>query len=286
MKKKSPFLLGAHMSISGGLHKAIEQGSSIGCTTIQLFTKSNRQWAAKKLLLEDIELFKQARQKLRISPIIAHACYLINIGSIDVLIEEKSVQALSIELQRCSDLGIEYLVLHPGSRTTVSEQECLDKIVKNLDDILSRDPDGETMILLETMAGQGSVVGSTFEHLEYILKNSKYKKRLGVCVDTCHIFAAGYDIRDLQSYETTWKKFDEVVGIENIKVIHINDSKRELSCNVDRHENIGEGKIGLYAFELLMNDARFQLIPKILETPKDSLEEDEKNLKVLLSLLK
>lgn len=283
MKKKHSLLFGAHMSIAGEIHRAIERGESIGCSAIQIFTKSNRQWMAKPLLPEHIELFKKTWQNSSITSIIAHASYLLNIGSADQNLEEKSLSALKIEFQRCADLTIPYLVLHPGSHTNTGEKECIERISKNLDHLLTAIPHG--MILLETMAGQGSQIGYTFEQLAEIIKNSVHKKRIGVCFDTCHAFAAGYDLRTLESYRRMWKYFDTVIGIEKIKAFHVNDSQKDLGSRVDRHTDIGNGKLGLEAFELLFNDPTFFDIPKILETPKADLSEDRKNMDVLVSLL-
>jgi len=282
--QKDRLLIGAHMSIAGGLYQAIERGQSIGCTTIQIFTKSNRQWRAKELTPHDIMSFKKSVNNSNIAPIVAHATYLINIGSPSAEVQQKSIEALIIELQRCQDLAIPYLVLHPGSSLDASPEECLEHIANNLNIVFERMP-GNTQILLETMAGQGSAVCYTFEHIAQIIQQSYYKERLGVCLDTCHVFAAGYDLRTSATYEALWKKFNATIGLNFLKVIHVNDSKKDIGSHVDRHANIGEGAIGIEAFRLLMNDSRFFTIPKIIETPKDSLEEDLRNLIMLRSLL-
>lgn len=284
--KKYTLLLGAHMSIAGGLEQAVIQGESIGCSAIQLFTKSNRQWKAKELSQKDIDLFKQTVQTSSIKKehIVAHATYLINLGSTDTDINKKSIAAVIEEIERCNALQIPYLVLHPGSSKTTDITQVLDTITQNLDTVFESAP-GNTMILLETMAGQGTSVCYQLEQLAYIYKKSAFKHRLGVCLDTCHIFAAGYDFRTQETYDAFWKTFDQIVGIDILKIMHINDSKKELGSRVDRHENIGNGKIGLVGFELLFNDARFFAIPKILETPKNSLEEDILNMNVIKKLL-
>lgn len=285
--KKHRLLLGAHMSISGGLEKAIERGESIGCTTIQLFTKSNRQWHAKPLSEEDIELFIKTAQSSAIHPIIAHATYLINIASPETKIEKQSTQALAKELERCQELGIHYLVLHPGSYVKGSPDEGIERIINNLNEVLDNVP-GNTIIALETMAGQGSALCSTFEQIAYIINHIRHKKRIGVCFDTCHAFVAGYDLRTPKAYEQTWKHFNDVIGLENLNVIHVNDSKKGLNSRVDRHEHIGKGELGLEAFELLFNDERFFGIPKILETPKVTQEpftEDKMNMETIRGLL-
>ena len=283
MKKEHSLLLGAHMSIAGGINKAIERGESIGCSAIQIFTKSNRQWYAKELSDEEIELFKQAWKKSSVKSVVAHASYLLNIGSSNPDLEEKSLDGLKIELQRCADLNIPYLVIHPGSRTDTDEQSCLAKISKNIDKVLTQVPHG--MILLETMAGHGSQVGYTFEHLAEIIKQANHKRRIGVCIDTCHLFAAGYDLQTEKAYHDMWKHFDTAIGMHKLKAIHVNDSQKELGSRIDRHIDIGKGKIGLDAFELLLNDPALFDIPKILETPKEDLTDDKRNLDTLMGLL-
>lgn len=285
--KKRRLLLGAHMSIAGGLEQAIISGSSIGCTTIQLFTKSNRQWNAKPLTDDQIELFKKTHKEYAVDPVVAHATYLINIASPDSKIAQASMKALAFELERCQSIEIPYLVLHPGSYTSGDRQEGLERISKHLDQIFEQ-VSGSTMILLETMAGQGSVLCSTFEDIAIVINNSKHKKRLGVCVDTCHLFVAGYDLRTPETYKKTWDDFDQIIGLDRLKVIHINDSKKGLHSRVDRHEHIGKGELGLEPFRLLFNDERFYEIPKILETPKSTEEpftEDKMNMEIINSLL-
>jgi len=283
-EKKQQLLLGAHMSIAGGFHLALERGESIGCTAIQIFTKSNRQWAARKLTNQDLNTFEAARKQSPIKSIIAHATYLINIGSPNKDTCKKSMKALALELQRCDQLGILYLVLHPGSHLGTGEEECLQRIADNLNDVFDKTP-GKTTILLETMAGQGSSVCYTFEHIAEILSQSAFKKRLGVCFDTCHAFVAGYDFRTKKTYEDMWKEFDKIIGLKKLKAIHINDSKKELGSHVDRHEDIGKGTLGLEPFKFLFNDERFFDIPKILETPKDDLKNDLKNIETIKKLI-
>lgn len=283
MSKKHTLLYGAHISIAGEIKLAIERGESIGCTAIQIFTKSNRQWHAKEITHEEALAFKQAWKKSSIKSVIAHAAYLINIGSPDKNIEHKSVSALKLEMERCVALDIPYLVLHPGSHANTDEQSCLKRIAHNLDQLFDTVP--HCSILLETMAGQGSSVGYTFEHIAQIMQYSQHKKRLGVCIDTCHIFSAGYDLTTKKTYDLLWKNFDKIIGINKLKIIHINDSKQACGSRVDRHTDIGKGKIGLEFFELLFNDSRFFDVPKVLETPKDNLEDDKRNMETLVSLL-
>lgn len=267
------------MSIAGGLYKAIERGESIGCTAIQIFTKSNRQWKSNTITPHDANLFRQAWKNSSIQQVIVHASYLINLGSSNPLTLEKSRAALIDELKRCETLGIPYLVLHPGSSKDLHETKCLDQIGIGLNYALQNT--SFTTILLETMAGQGSSVCHSFEHIAYILNSSEFKSRLGVCLDTCHIFAAGYDIRTMNVYTSTWSLFDKTVGLKNLKAIHINDSKKALGSRIDRHEHVGKGKLGIAAFEMLFNDERFFDIPKILETPKASLDDDAKNMALI-----
>jgi len=286
MTKKQTFLLGAHMSIAGGIEKSIERAASINCTCMQIFTKSNRQWYAKPLDNESIKAFKHTtKNNPSIKAIAVHASYLINIASLDTELNKKSLQALDIEFKRCQALEIPYLILHPGSCGNTNKKQCINAIAHAINTVLKNNP-GKSMILLENMGGQGSVIGSTFEELAEIYKAVDDKKRIGFCFDTCHAFVAGYDFRDKKNYENLWLQFDKILGLENLKAFHINDSKKELGSNADRHEAIGKGKIGLEAFRLLVNDERFFDVPKILETPKEKdLEDDIKNINTLKSLI-
>jgi len=284
MTKKHHLLLGAHMSVTGGMEKAFERGESIGCTTMQIFSKSNRQWKAKPISEAEAEAFIEAQKKSDIKPVMVHATYLINLATPEQAALHKSIQAVKEELARCAQLNIPYLVLHPGSKLNGDENTALEQVTVALDAILEAS-EGHTMILLEIMAGQGSSICYTFEQLAQIIKNSKHKHRLGVCFDTCHAFAAGYDFSNPKGYEEMWDHFDKTIGINKLKAIHLNDSKKECDSRVDRHEEIGEGKIGMKAFELLMNDERFFDVPKVLETPQDDLKDYARNMKVLKSLL-
>ena len=283
MKKQYSLLLGAHVSIAGKIFQAIERGESIKCSAIQIFTKSNRQWYAKPLNEEEIELFKRNWKNSSIQSIIAHASYLLNLGSPNPESEKKSLDALAIEFKRCAALGISNLVLHPGSHTGTDQESCIERISKNIDTVLDHNHHGT--ILLETMAGQGSQVGYTFEQLAHIIKLSKHKKRIGICFDTCHAFAAGYDFRTEHTYHSMWEQFDKIIGINKLGAIHINDSQKDIGSRVDRHADIGKGKIGLKAFELLFNDPNLFDIPKILETPATELSDYRKNMTILEGLL-
>lgn len=284
--QKHHLLLGAHMSVAGGFEKALERGESIGCTAIQIFTKSNRQWAAKKISSEQADTFKAAAKKSPVLFTMAHASYLINLGSADTAIAKKSAHALIDELERCAQLGIRYLAFHPGSGGKNDRQETLEQISNFLNEVLEQSPTSTTL-LIENMAGQGAVVCNTFEELALLRKKSAHKTRLGVCFDTCHAFAAGYDFTTEKSYQAMWKNFDDIIGLEHLKAIHVNDSKKGLGAHVDRHEHIGKGALGLEAFRLLFNDKNFFDIPKILETPKDGddLHHDLENMTVLKKLI-
>ncbi len=277
-------LLGAHMSTAGGFEKAIVRGEAIGCTVIQIFTKSNRQWAASPLTPPAIAAFKDALQHSSIQTVVAHAAYLINIGSSNPELRHKSTMALIEELDRCHYLGIPYLVVHPGAQGHADDHDCLARIAQQLDIVLSKTI-GTTMILLETMAGQGNSTCATFEQLAYIYEQTSHKNRIGICFDTCHAFVAGYDFTTPELYEKTWRMFDTILGIDLIKVIHLNDSKKTLGSRVDRHEHISHGKLGETAFKLLMNDTRFFNVPKILETPKEGLIDDWRNMQTLVHLI-
>jgi deoxyribonuclease IV len=285
--KKDQLLLGAHMSIAGGFQQAIIKGESIGCTAIQIFTKSSRQWNTKPITLEQSNLFKTTLQESScVKSVMAHASYLINIGSSDKALAQKSVTALTEELQRCHTLGIPFLVLHPGAHGKATAEESLDLASQNLNYVFEQYT-GDTIVLLENTAGQGSSIGSTFEQLHTIYEGTSHKNKVGFCFDTCHAFAAGYDLSTSESYEAIWNHFDKTIGLKNLKAFHLNDSAKGLGSHVDRHAHIGHGKIGLEGFRLLMNDARFFSLPKILETPKaeSNLDQDLENLTVLKNLL-
>ncbi len=266
--KIRPQTFGAHMSIAGGLHRAIERGLDAGCDCLQIFVKNQRQWSAKPLEEDVVRLWKASAQKAGMSHVVAHASYLVNLASADTVIWEKSVVALTDELERCEALGVPQLVFHPGAHGQATLKEGIGRIAKGIDEIHERTRGLKASLLLETTAGQGSAIGHRFEHLADILEAVRATARLGVCVDTCHIFAAGYALSPLRAYAATIQEFEHVVGAEWVKCIHVNDSKRDLGSRVDRHEHIGEGHIGLEGFRNLVNDARFLGVPKILETPK------------------
>lgn len=283
MHKKNN-LLGAHVSIADGFYNAIKQGEKIGATCIQIFTKSNRQWASKKITQPDIDLFIKTQNNSNISVVVAHASYLINLGSKTKETLEKSIAALVEELQRCDDLKIPYLVLHPGTMHSSSEEESLLFTADQINGALEKAKPKTVMLLLETMAGQGSTIGNTFEQIATIINHVKNKNDIGVCFDTCHAFASGYRFDTPDLYKKMWKNFDETVGIKNMKAFHINDSKKPLGSKVDRHEDIGKGMIGKNAFKMIMQDPRFIDIPKIVETPIETgLEDHKRNIETLKS---
>lgn len=280
-------LLGVHVSTAGGLMTAFDRAEKLGINTFQLFVKSNKQWfAPKELSDEDASAFRKRRKKWKASgPIVAHGCYLLNLGSSNPEIQEKSRNSFVQELLRANTLGIDYFVFHPGSHNGNGEEFGIANIAKALNWIHDQTPDVTTKTVLEVTAGQGSSIGHRFEQLEVILSKVAATDRTAVCVDTCHIFAAGYDIRTAESWERTFEEFRARMGLEKLVCIHTNDSKKGLATHVDRHEHIGEGEIGIEAFRLLMNDKRLQHIPKILETPKDeAMTEDFRNLDLLRGL--
>jgi deoxyribonuclease-4 len=271
------------MSIAGGVYNALLSGKELRCTTIQIFTKNANQWKAKELSPEEIEKFKQLLKETQISPVIAHDSYLINIASKDKELLQKSRESLLFELTRTELLGLPYLVMHPGSNP--DEKDGMKRIADSLSWVHSKSPKYKAKICLETTAGQGNTLGLRFEQIAEIMDLVNDKKRLGVCYDTAHTFVAGYDIRTKKVYDETFRKFNKIIGLKHLKVIHLNDSKKDLGTRVDRHEHIGKGFIGLEAFRMLLNDPRFENIPKIIETPREG-EMDKKNLRVLRGLVK
>lgn len=275
-------LLGTHISISGGFNKSIERAQSIDIDCMQIFTKSNRMWAAKPITKEDVFSFKNCLNKSKIKAVIAHASYLINIGSDSDDISKKSTTALIDELLRCEILGIKDLVLHPGNIGSTPTKTGILKISENINRSLAAT--NNSRILLENMAGQGSSIAHAFENIAMIYENIEQKNRIGVCFDTCHAFAAGYDLKD--NYIQVWKDFDSTIGLDKLFAIHLNDSKKPLGSKVDRHENIGNGFLTKQAFAQIINDPRFFNTIKILETPIEKCElEYTKDLNTLESLI-
>ena len=280
-------LLGAHFSIAGGLHNALLSASQYGCTALQIFTKNASTWKERTLSARDIEQFNMARKHSQIESICSHAAYLINLSSPDPSKLERSISALEHELIRSSQLRIPYVILHPGAHMGMGEDKGLRRIADGINIVFDRVAEATCKLLLETTAGQGSNLGYTFEQLAAISDMVEAKERSGFCLDTCHVFAAGYDLRTKSAYTNTMMAFDNALGLERLHVIHLNDSKKGLGSRVDRHEHIGEGAIGIDAFSFIMNDPRLKAIPKIIETPKEKgpLDHDRINLNRLRSLV-
>jgi len=273
------------MSIGGGVQMSIERARSIGCTAMQIFVKNNMQWFARPLTLEEIRGFLKHSQRHELLSIFAHANYLINLAAINPQFHANSLRALSEELIRADQLKLPFLVLHPGAHLGAGEEAGLEKIIESIDSVLSGIPKMKTRIALETTAGQGSCLGSKFEQLAYIISRVREPERLCVCLDTAHIFAAGYNIGSESAVRNTFREFDRVIGRDRLVAIHVNDSKTARGSRVDRHEHIGKGKIGLGAFRFIMRDRLFREIPKVLETPKGKdLREDAMNMKTLRAL--
>ena len=281
-----PILLGAHMSIGGGVHMAIERARSIDCTAAQMFVKNNMQWFARPLTREEIRAFLNHVQRDELESIFAHANYLINLAATNPQFHANSLRALAEEITRADQLELPFLVLHPGAHLGAGEEAGLEKIVDSINRVFDSVPRLKTRIALETTAGQGSCLGEKFEHLAYIISNVREPDRIRVCLDTAHVFAAGYDITSEPATRKMFREFDRIIGLDRLVAIHLNDSKTPRGSRVDRHEHIGKGKIGLDAFRFIMRDRRFRKIPKVLETPKGKeLREDVQNLRTLRRLL-
>jgi deoxyribonuclease-4 len=261
-------ILGAQTSIAGGYHKAVQRAAACGCDCVQLFTKNNSQWRAKKIEPQEAESFRAALAELGISHPLAHDSYLINLASPDKALWRRSVDAFIVELQRAETLGIPHVVTHPGAYTTSTGARGLRRIVRALDETHRQTRAIRAACLLETTAGQGTSLGWRFEQLAAILDRVKDPERLGICFDTCHVFAAGYAMATEKQYRATMNTFDAIVGLTKIKAFHLNDSRRNLGSRVDRHEHIGRGKMGLKPFQRLLADCRFRKIPMYVETPK------------------
>jgi deoxyribonuclease-4 len=280
-------ILGAHQSIAGGYYKSVEIAHATGCQCVQLFTKNNNQWRGKELTADDRERFQAALAKLGLAHPLAHNSYLINMASPDDELWKKSLDAMVIELLRAEWLGVPYVVAHPGAFTTTSEAAGIQRIIEALDEVHRQSPGIGAMVLLENTAGQGSCLGWRFEHLAEIIAGVRAPERLGVCIDTCHAFAAGYPLSTEKEYQATIGALDQTVGVGRVKAFHLNDSKKPLGSRVDRHEHIGRGALGIEAFRFLLNDERFSQVPMYLETPKekvDGVEMDVVNLTTLRGL--
>jgi len=275
------------MSIQGGVHRAIERGEALSCTAIQVFTRNQVQWRAAPLTDEKCEQFKAAWAASGVGPIVAHANYLIDLASADERVARLSLDHLIVEFQRAAALGLQWVVLHPGCHQGRGSEAGLRQVAESATRAMEATRDLSVGLLLETTAGQGTSLGWRFEHLACLLEAIAPPERLGVCFDTCHVFAAGYDLRTPETYEATMAEFDRVVGLSRIHAVHVNDAKRDLGSRVDRHEQIGRGKLGRGAFRCLLRDARLAAVPKIIETPKEDDERDDwdmANLRLLRRL--
>lgn len=278
-------ILGAHMSISGGVDKAPARGRSVGCDIIQIFTKNSNQWNEPQLTSETISNFKDEIKRHELKTAFAHDSYLINLGSPNKKIYAMSLAAFEAEHHRSEQLGLMGVVFHPGAHVGSGEESAFARISEAINKVHEETRGYKVLTLLENAAGQGSTVGHKFEHLSVLIEKVKDQKRIGVCFDTQHAFAAGYDLRTEEGYEKVFREFDRVVGIKWIRAFHLNDSKKELGDRVDRHENIGKGFLGITPFKCLMHDKRFKEIPASLETPKsEDCHEDREALELLRSL--
>jgi deoxyribonuclease-4 len=287
-------LLGAHMSVAGGLPRAVERAVVHRCEALQIFAKNASQWRGRELPAAEIREFRARVKAAGIGPVVSHGSYLINLATTDATLRRQSLEAMGDEIDRAEALGLLGVVLHPGAYTIGNEADGLSLIADALLELLRARRRGKTMVLLENTAGQGTTLGATFEQLASIIAKTNDHRRIGVCLDTCHLIASGYDLGSAEGYETTFKQFGRSVGFERLKAFHMNDSKRPLGSRVDRHEHIGQGHLGLEPFRRIVNDRRFRELPMLLETPKaegkatgpiavDPL--DQQNLNVLRSLM-
>jgi deoxyribonuclease-4 len=284
-KLKGP-LLGTHMSIAGGVDKALLSGKEVGCDTVQIFTKSSRQWVSKPLSTEEVANFHAAKRSTGLTTVVAHDSYLYNFAASDDALRKKSVNGLIDEMERCEALGVAFLIAHPGAHVGAGEAVGIKTIAKSIDEMHKACPGYTTHLALEITAGQGSNLGYRFHQIRQIIDAAKAPERLRVCFDTEHAFAAGYDLRTKEGYDRTFAEFAETIGLDLLVAFHLNDAKKDLGCRVDRHEHIGKGFLGLEAFRLLLNDQRFWGLPMCLETPKSAdCHEDRENLATLRSLL-
>jgi deoxyribonuclease-4 len=279
-------LFGTHTSIAGGCHNALLIAQAHGCDTVQIFTKNASQWRGKELTEDDVLTFRRTLRRTRLRCPIAHDSYLINLASPNPDLHRRSVEAFLDEMHRAERLGLRYLVAHPGSHAGTDEATGLANVARALDEVHARCAGYRVKVLLETTAGQGQSLGHRFEHLARILALVKEPRRLGVCLDTCHVFAAGYALAPAAEYEATMRAFDRALGLGRLRAFHVNDSKRPFGSRVDRHEHLGRGHLGLEPFRLLVNDPRFRDRPMLLETPKEEggRDMDAVNLAVLRGL--
>jgi deoxyribonuclease-4 len=276
-------LLGAHMSTAGGLHTAFERGEALGCTAIQIFTSSPRQWRGRDLTHADVEAFRAAWEASSCKACFAHDIYLTRLGTRDTAIRSRSRSTFAQELRTCQRLGLSALVMHPVGDDDANEDAVLDRVAASLNAVFEKVPDEGTLVLLETTAGQGANVGYRFEQLARIIEGVEQSERLGVCVDTCHVFAAGYDISGAAGWKGMMTELERTVGLARLHAVHLNDSQKPCGSRVDRHAHIGRGEIGVAAFARVMRDRRLSRVPKVLETPKED-DMDAVNLALLRRL--
>src|SRR5260221_300843 len=260
--------LGAHMSVAGGLPRAVERAVVHRCDALQIFAKNANQWRGRALPPEEVREFRARVKRAAIAPVVSHASYLINLASTSGALRRQSLDAMGDELDRAESLGLLGVVLHPGAYTIGNEADGLTLIAEALLELLRARRRGKTMILLENTAGQGTTLGATFEQLASIVARTNDDRRIGICLDTCHLIASGYDIGSPNGYDSTFRQFGRLVGFDRLKAFHMNDSKRPLGSRVDRHEHIGQGCLGLEPFRRIVNDRRFRDLPMLLETPK------------------
>jgi deoxyribonuclease IV len=278
--------LGAHMSIAGGIHLAVDRAVAAGCGVVQVFTRNSNQWKGKPLSDADVVLFHEKFAASGLHEAISHDIYLINLAAAPGETREKSLAAFRDELETCARLGIKKVVMHPGSHLTDSPETGMERVIAAFDQLFAEVPQFEGRVLVETTAGQGTNLGRSFEELATIINGSKYPDKFAVCFDTCHTYAAGYDTATEEGYADTMAQFDRLIGLERLQCFHFNDSKKGLGSRVDRHEHIGQGSLGLNPFRFILNDPRFAKVPKILETPKgDNEEMDGVNLGILRGLV-
>jgi deoxyribonuclease IV len=286
MRRTMRDFLGAHMSISGGLHLAVDRAVAAGCGVLQIFTRNSNQWKGKPVSESDAALFQSKFSASGLHEVVSHDIYLINLAAALGDIRDKSLAAFRDEMETCARLGIGKIVMHPGSHTTDTPEAGLARVIEAFDTLFKMVPQFTGKVLLETTAGQGTNLGRTFEELQAIITGSKYPDRFAICFDTCHTFAAGYDTSTEAGYRDTMEQFDRLIGLDKLQCFHLNDSKKGLGSRVDRHEHIGQGTLGLNPFRFILNDPRFVNVPKILETPKgDNEEMDAVNLQLLRSLV-
>ena len=280
-------LIGAHFSVAGGLENALHQAAALDCPAVQIFTKNARTWKESMPDSAQIDRFKQVREETRVEVVLSHCSYLINIAATDAAKREKAAQALVKEMERSALLGVDHVVLHPGSHLGAGMDKGIETAIATLNQVMAENPGDFPMLLLETTAGMGSGIGSRFEELAAILQGVNQKKNFGICLDTSHIFAAGYDIRTPETYAETVAEFDRIIGLPHLKAIHTNDSIPPLDSKKDRHAHIGQGCIGEMGFQCLMQDERLERVPKILETPKSDgdVDMDPVNLDKLRQLM-